>query len=46
MQEFAKKPVTIEEFEKTKTQDGAICELIDGIVMMSRPSIENTYLND
>lgn len=41
MQEFAKRPVTIEEFEKTKTQDGAICELIDGIVMMSRPSIDH-----
>lgn len=41
MQEFAKRPITINEFENMKTQDGVNYELIDGIVMMSRPSIEH-----
>lgn len=41
MQEFAKKHVTINEFENMKTQQGVIYELIDGIVLMSRPSIEH-----
>ncbi len=41
MQEFAKGPITINEFENIKTLEGVIYELIDGIVMMSRPSIEH-----
>ena len=41
MQEFAKRPITINEFENIKSQEGVIYELIDGIVMMSRPSIEH-----
>ena len=41
MQEFAKRPMTIKEFENIKSQEGVICELIDGIVMMSRPNIEH-----
>lgn len=41
MQEFAKRPVTVNEFENMKTNEGIIYELIDGIVMMSRPSIEH-----
>lgn len=41
MQEFAKRPVTIKEFENMETQEGVIYELIDGIVAMSRPSIEH-----
>lgn len=41
MQEFPKRPVTIKEFENMKTQDGVIYELIDGVVMMSRPSMEH-----
>lgn len=41
MQQFVKKLFTIEEFEKIKSQDGEVCELIDGLVMMSRPSIEH-----
>lgn len=41
MQEFAKKSVSIDEFEKIKAKDGEIYELIDGIVVMSRPNINH-----
>lgn len=41
MQEYEKLFVTLEEFEKLKTEDGVTYELIDGIVMMSRPNLEH-----
>lgn len=41
MQDYSIKKLSVNDFEKIKTEDGVIYELIDGLAVMSRPSIRH-----